>query len=188
MMTSDSKWKLAPCPFCGGEPMAHQNPRARSLWRLQCKFCDAGPSGQLSKEQAIAAWNRRAASPQPPAPGAEVVAVLSAYYGPNGPEVSVGVIRPDDFPVVNDRVTKYPLYATPPTAEEIARRAREEALEEAAREFDKAADACSLRARFLGTGSDAWKAYVRGESENRRAAQAIRALAKPPGETGAGRL
>jgi hypothetical protein len=65
--------------------------------------------------------------------GAEVVAVLSAYHGPNGPEVSVGVIRPEDFPVVNDRVTKYSLYATPPTAEEIARRAREEALEEAAR-------------------------------------------------------
>jgi Lar family restriction alleviation protein len=50
---------LAPCPFCGGESIDFRVPGAGKLWRLTCKNCDAGPHSSLSRDAAIAAWNRR---------------------------------------------------------------------------------------------------------------------------------
>lgn len=49
--------ELKPCPFCGGEAFS------RGFRRLECRSCGAeGPSG--TKDAAIAAWNRRAPSPE----------------------------------------------------------------------------------------------------------------------------
>lgn len=67
-----------------------------------------------------------------------------------------------------------------PSTDAVRRQAREEALEEAARAFDKTADACAAYTRTLKTGSDAWKLWVVSESENRRAARAVRSLSTPP--------
>lgn len=55
--------ELLPCPFCGGDGLVHRNREATSLWRVTCKFCDAGPSGRLTRETAVNAWNSRSLSP-----------------------------------------------------------------------------------------------------------------------------
>ncbi|MGA0564124.1 hypothetical protein ACO2RV_16895 [Ancylobacter sp. VNQ12] len=73
-----------------------------------------------------------AAAPQP-APAGEPVVTVYAYYGPKGPEVSAHVTRPEDFQVINDRTTQYPLYTTPPTVDTGA--VRRAALEEAAKKL-----------------------------------------------------
>lgn len=52
--------ELLPCPFCGGDPIVFVR-AAPKLWSFTCRNCDAGPSGSLSRTQAIAAWNRRTA-------------------------------------------------------------------------------------------------------------------------------
>ena len=56
--------KLLPCPFCGGNE--HQIDEMESFWdknetswRVLCIDCIAETAGD-TKEQAIAAWNRRA--------------------------------------------------------------------------------------------------------------------------------
>ncbi len=61
--------------------------------------------------------DREVARAMQEAMGGEPVAILSAYHGPNGPEVSVGVIDPKRFPVVNDRTTTYPLRPPRPRGE-----------------------------------------------------------------------
>jgi hypothetical protein len=139
--------------------------------------CRAQARDQLDPEYSLfmtEVAKRLAASPQPPAPGAEVVAWISTS-AKGGQMIRTASLK---WMLIEESESLYcdcgytisPLYATPPTAEEIARRAREEALEEAARAVDAI-----------------WK---RGEHCGSLAAvsNTIRALAKPPGETGAAQL
>lgn len=123
--------QLAPCPFCGGKMMFRG-----ALWPsegdtegvihaspVECGFYEFNIGA--SDESTIEAWNRRAASP--PA-GAEVVAYID--------NASLEMLRRHGGVVAHIgtrsiNVSDHALYLAPPTAEEIARRAREEALEEA---------------------------------------------------------
>ena len=57
------------CPFCGGEPEIQHwslTPYERTLyeddgywWSVFCKYCFAEGGSHLSKEEAVAVWNRR---------------------------------------------------------------------------------------------------------------------------------
>jgi len=53
---------LKPCPFCGGAAVVV--PDDNDCWSfVECKFCAAQSDGCRTKEDAIAAWNRRAKEP-----------------------------------------------------------------------------------------------------------------------------
>ena len=57
--------ELKPCPFCGGEAVLTQEDcygYYHDDWLVFCEDCDLylGFARQYAKEQAIAAWNRRA--------------------------------------------------------------------------------------------------------------------------------
>lgn len=58
-MTND---ELKPCPYCGNYPLLRQD---ASEWRVECigEGCECLPSTWFydTKEEAIEAWNRRAA-------------------------------------------------------------------------------------------------------------------------------
>lgn len=57
-----SSEKLSPCPFCGTEARLLPMPGARDWWRVQCVrwACGGTTYATPSKEEAVAAWNRRA--------------------------------------------------------------------------------------------------------------------------------
>ena len=57
--------KIEKCPFCGGEAVPTQEDCLgyyNDTWMVFCEACDLyiGFAKQYTKEQAIAAWNRRA--------------------------------------------------------------------------------------------------------------------------------
>lgn len=64
--------KLLPCPFCGMTPVVtsydYKTPKGTVLhrqWRVECEYhgCEVQPTADwhyMSREEAIAAWNRRA--------------------------------------------------------------------------------------------------------------------------------
>jgi hypothetical protein len=284
-MTSDSKWKLAPCPFCGGSNLrAKTNDIDGYIAHIECLDCDdmLGPMSEYKyddEDEAIAdasqAWNRRAASPQPPAPGAEVVAAEAAYrhvkeclhraeeraqgaedaldkvedllaeFGAEAPAiigeylgerrhalaqgqppnawkplpsdgtcvrcgaaprnpsglcatcvdedaVRAGEVEDDAAQALwRQTLDQEQVPApTPPTAEEIARRAREGALEEAARDLD-AIWAAYRKSADVVFEMDVPDAAAKSTAINGIAdvvaecAASVRSLAKPPGETGA---
>ena len=65
--------ELKPCPFCGGEaelryhPSSMRDPECRA-WEAGCSICDARVGSTIyaigkTKQDAIAAWNRRAVPP-----------------------------------------------------------------------------------------------------------------------------
>lgn len=68
---SDATVELMPCPFCGGEAniksISYEGDPTRSDWWVSCQVCRVErPSTKKSeivhsREEAIAAWNRRAA-------------------------------------------------------------------------------------------------------------------------------
>ncbi|MDF2621802.1 MAG: hypothetical protein K0S00_4461 [Xanthobacteraceae bacterium] len=166
--------------------------------------CRAQARDQLDPEYSLfmtEVAKRLAASPQPPAPGAEVVAreTLGPYearhcagvpasvcdYGVVSLSAGIEVCRvwkEQDARAISDL-----LNATPPTAEEIARRAREET---ASGHVEIAHD---------GFAGDIIGHYVTREGKRGVVVQQddtrvvhvygekwLAALAKPPGETGAG--
>lgn len=65
---------LLPCPFCGSSNLDDQGP---SYTQIMCNDCGAHEYDQPSREEAIAAWNRRAAPP-PPVQQGEAVAWADA--------------------------------------------------------------------------------------------------------------
>ncbi|ADH91757.1 hypothetical protein Snov_4501 [Ancylobacter novellus DSM 506] len=187
-MISDSKWKFVPCPFCGGWAELRQEGREHFVACGDDEDCGAEGHRALVDDYAVESWNRRAASPQPPAPGAEVVfgrfwiiateiGCTPDRKGPFRGERVCDVIRefmkerPQarlTYLTVDEEGTPWVQHApellqmldgrsmssarkhnecvrraesTPPTAEEIARRAREEALEEAAYFLGRAREA-----------------------------------------------
>lgn len=52
--------ELAPCPFCGGPAQISSNGSIIDHYG-RCRHCGARQMGQLSEDEAIAAWNRRVA-------------------------------------------------------------------------------------------------------------------------------
>lgn len=60
---------LDPCPFCGERDVEPRGP-FHLLWGMHCNGCNVKTQGFVSKEDAIAAWNRRA-QPEGEAPQAE---------------------------------------------------------------------------------------------------------------------
>lgn len=53
--------KLKPCPFCGGETKIRTySGMGRTMFFVQCNDCAAESSCYDTKEEAVAAWNRRA--------------------------------------------------------------------------------------------------------------------------------
>ena len=53
---------LLPCPFCGGiSDLAEDTDRPHNPWTVFCESCDARTSNCVEPNQAIAAWNTRAA-------------------------------------------------------------------------------------------------------------------------------
>ncbi|UOK71665.1 Lar family restriction alleviation protein [Ancylobacter polymorphus] len=171
-----TKATLLPCPFCGGEPRQFNCVEPDGFVSgtfVRCDACGIDINDEYEAD-AIAAWNRRAS---PPAPAAEPVAYLRAFYGPRGIEVSVSVICPKDFPVVNDRTTEYPLYTHPLDAAAIRAEARKAALEEAAAWHDDQAALHDAQGDACGTGSDGWKRHTVAAADHRRSATSVRALA-----------
>lgn len=62
--------KLKPCPFCGGEAKAAYGRCDYNVWQVCClnNACQAMAGWCDTKDDAIAAWNRRAGDkPTPPA-------------------------------------------------------------------------------------------------------------------------
>ena len=55
--------ELLPCPFCGGEAMVwHWYIKKDILrWQCDCRTCGAGTAQQYTEDEAIEAWNARAA-------------------------------------------------------------------------------------------------------------------------------
>ena len=82
--------ELLPCPFCGSEPSVSTY-ETESLWstaevtytKVQCDDCDISFNTEPGHElQAIAAWNRRASAPPPPASDlGEKLRARAANYG-----------------------------------------------------------------------------------------------------------
>lgn len=199
-MTSESKWKLVPV-----EPTPEMieagdvaNPTA---WN---EDTDLGFGCDVAFEVYRAML---AASPQPPAPGAEAAA--RETRGPYEARHCAGVpASVCDYGVVSlsagievcrvwkeqdARAISDLLNATPPTAEEITRRAREEAADPAlAARFARLHGICE-RIKWVDVGKPAM-----ADAETRKALDDLaeylfmagidEALAKPPGETGAGQL
>lgn len=56
--------KLLPCPFCGGEPLTMQDGTVVMIggW-IECRRCGARSIDSARVLTAVAAWNRRAPSP-----------------------------------------------------------------------------------------------------------------------------
>jgi Lar family restriction alleviation protein len=51
---------LKTCPFCGGEPLVHENDWCEPPeFSVHCESCIASTLGSADRMQAIAAWNRR---------------------------------------------------------------------------------------------------------------------------------
>lgn len=75
-MTNPISEVLLPCPFCGGEACLCIGYHANTDAKVICKNCSAEGqlfgendwSGDSFKEEAIAAWNRRAACQTPVVP------------------------------------------------------------------------------------------------------------------------
>ena len=57
--------ELKTCPFCGGEAncnnMGLEDHNGVPLWWVVCLTCKVSTCGHATEEDAIAAWNRRAA-------------------------------------------------------------------------------------------------------------------------------
>ena len=53
------KEELLPCPFCGGKKIATIQLNLTSNWNVVCGECGCRTESQ-GKDEAIAAWNRRA--------------------------------------------------------------------------------------------------------------------------------
>ena len=52
--------ELKPCPFCGGETKIRTySGMGRTMFFVQCNDCAAESSCYDTKEEAVAAWNRR---------------------------------------------------------------------------------------------------------------------------------
>lgn len=51
------KIDLLPCPFCGSDRVMVTNP---TMWQAWCKNCKAIGATNLTKQEAIEAWNTRA--------------------------------------------------------------------------------------------------------------------------------
>lgn len=55
--------KLQPCPFCGGEAdcndMGLTDHEGNPLWWVVCLGCKVSTHGDKTRQEAIAAWNRR---------------------------------------------------------------------------------------------------------------------------------
>lgn len=51
--------ELLRCPFCGGEATIGDGENGRNYWVL-CDKCHAETDFYCTKQEAIAAWNRRA--------------------------------------------------------------------------------------------------------------------------------
>ena len=66
---------LKPCPFCGGEARLLEWPDIGfvpegeepepSTWFVDCSGCEGGHPPRYDREEAIAAWNRRAPERNP---------------------------------------------------------------------------------------------------------------------------
>lgn len=67
--THDTPAPLAPCPFCGCDDIAIIEDRGDNYreWRCDCQNdeCIGTTTGKLTRDEAVAAWNRRAPAPQP---------------------------------------------------------------------------------------------------------------------------
>lgn len=60
---SSEREELLPCPFCGGECAEVELVNEEYQWkRVLCWDCDATSRPRPTEAEAIAAWNRRAAS------------------------------------------------------------------------------------------------------------------------------
>ena len=86
---------LLPCPFCGGEAAAyveHSKFPPGYYYGVECDKCDARTGEFDHKEEAIAAWNRRALPPEMRAAGEmkRALAAIEAEIGPHG--IKVGSI------------------------------------------------------------------------------------------------
>ena len=54
--------ELKPCPFCGGEPDCNNSGFMKAgnfMWGVECLKCGATSDLFDTKDEAIAAWNRR---------------------------------------------------------------------------------------------------------------------------------
>lgn len=60
---SETAGKLLACPFCGSDEIEVQE-APRNIYWANCMGCGAQTHDAKSDEQAIAAWNRRAPSPE----------------------------------------------------------------------------------------------------------------------------
>lgn len=59
-LESEYEEELKPCPFCGDEARVIEcfHEGSEYYW-IECKECYGRTTGSLSKDDAIAAWNRR---------------------------------------------------------------------------------------------------------------------------------
>ncbi len=119
-----------------------------------------------------AAAYRAMLSAAPPVPGGEVVAWRYRYNGQ--------WYLSQDKSFALQGFDLRPLYATPPTAEEITRRAREETAKKLASHLRLIADSMEER------GSGFYPGDLREIADALLVEMGVKALAKPPGETGAG--
>lgn len=53
----EAEEELLPCPFCGGTPEPRHG--TSGFYRVQCDACGSSTENYDTKEEAIAAWNRR---------------------------------------------------------------------------------------------------------------------------------
>ncbi|MEN6545744.1 MAG: Lar family restriction alleviation protein [Armatimonadia bacterium] len=145
-----------PCPVCGGKPTIHGNFEYGFLISHTCEHgANVFRHASNTEADAIAVWNRRAASPGEP--GAEVE--------PVGTCVGDGVFWhrniTDNWPVDGT-----PLYLSPPTTDAIRAQARREALEEAERSIKRLKGTLSYIAAQAKAGYPTALSVIRANAES----------------------
>ena len=84
--------QIKPCPFCGSQPtiLTEEN---TACWYVECD-CEAQGPHESTSEQAITAWNTRAAMQADAAPVAETRFYIDCEFdGHDGPLLSIALVK-----------------------------------------------------------------------------------------------
>lgn len=109
--------KLTNCPFCGGEvaTMNFKPGRPDGYWQANCKKCGTKTKYYQTEDEAIAAWNTRAADENPPLTYEELQNMENepVWLIPKCGEPYWDIVRTDcgyEYPIVYFQNTRFGAY------------------------------------------------------------------------------